>query len=140
MDPGDDAASSLQESMIIMSSEDYEELRDEERVWARLQRPLGMAVVVVVWTAVVVSMMIMVDVVFAVSGDAFPFCQTRRLPSYHLGVGARHRVYSEEEAVDTFWLVVFLPSSIVFVFSAIYLFAGAPSLPFRYFERRHLMN
>lgn len=90
-----------------MSSEDYEELRDEERVWARLQRSLCMAVVVVVWTAVVVAMMIMVDVVFAVSGDAFPFCQTRRLPSYHLGVGGRHRVYSEEEAVDAFWLVGF---------------------------------
>jgi len=128
--PGDDAALSMQEALVIMSSEDYEGLRDEQRVWARLQRPLCMAGVVMVWTAVVVAMMIMVDVVFAVSGDAFPFCEPRRLPSYHLVVAGARRVYTEEEAVDAFWLLVFLPSSIIFVFSAIYLFAGAPSSPF----------
>ena len=111
----------------FMSPEDYEGLRFEERVWARLQKPLCMVSVTAVWTAVVVSMMIMVDVVFAVSGDDFPFCQKRRLPAY--GVAGRADlppyVYTEEEAVDAFWLVVFLPSSVVFVFSTIYLFAGA---------------
>lgn len=110
----------------FMSIEDYEGLREEERVWARLQRPLCMVGVTVVWTTVVVAMMIMVDVVFAVSGDDFPFCQKRRLPSY--GVAGRgdipSYVYTEEEAVDAFWLVVFLPSSVVFVFSSVYLFAG----------------
>ena len=58
----------------FMSSEDYEGLREEERVWTRLQRPLCMVGVTAVWTAVVVAMMIMVDLVFAVSGDDFPFC------------------------------------------------------------------
>lgn len=122
--PGGDDASLRQ---AFMSSEDYEGVRAEQRVWAKLQRPLCMAGVVIVWTAVVIAMMIMVDVVFAVSGDAFPFCQPRRLPSYNLVGEAAARVYSEEEAVDAFWLVVFLPSSVVFVFSAIYLFAGTPN-------------
>jgi hypothetical protein len=111
----------------FMAREDYEGLREEERVWARLQKPLGMVGVTVVWTAVVAAMMVMVDVVFAVSGDDFPFCQKRRLPFYDAPghrAGLPSYLYTEEEAVDAFWLVVFLPSSIVFVFSTIYLFAG----------------
>lgn len=111
----------------FMAREDYEGLREEERVWARLQKPLGMVAVTVVWTGVVAAMMVMVDVVFAVSGDDFPFCQKRHLPSYDAPghrAGLPSYLYTEEEAVDAFWLVVFLPSSIVFVFSTIYLFAG----------------
>lgn len=118
----------------FMSREDYEELREEEKVWRRLQKPLCMAGITVVWTVVVVAMMVMVDVVFAVSGGAYPFCQKRRLPSYDMAGSSDHRrgdlpsyVYTEEEAVDAFWLVAFLPSSFVFVFSTIYLFAGASS-------------
>lgn len=105
-----------------MSREDYEGLRAMELAWARLQKPLCMVGVLVVWTAVVVALMLMVDVVFAVSGDEFPFCQQRRLPSYNLVASNAGNI--EEDAVDAFWLVVFLPSSVVFVFSAIYLFAG----------------
>lgn len=111
----------------FMSKEDYAELREEERVWSRLQKPLCMMAITVVWTVVVVSMMVMVDVVFAVSGQSYPFCQKRRLPAD--GMAARSEdlpkfVYTEEEAVDAFWLVAFLPSSFVFVFATIYFLAG----------------
>jgi hypothetical protein len=105
----------------FMSREDYAGLREEERVWAKLQKPLCMAVVTAVWTVVVISMFVMVDVVFAVSDQSYPFCQKRPTPVDDLPSSLK---YTEEEAVDAFWLVAFLPSSFIFVFSIIYLFAG----------------
>lgn len=111
----------------FMSKEDYAELREEERAWSKLQKPLCMIAITVVWTVVVVSMMVMVDVVFAVSGQSYPFCQKRRLPADGMARSEElpKFVYTEEEAVDAFWLVVFLPSSFVFVFATIYFLAGA---------------
>lgn len=119
----------------FMSREDYDELREEEKVWRKLQKPLCMVAFTVVWTAVVIAMMIMVYVVFEVSDQKYPFCQKRRLPSYNLAGDASDRgdlpsyVYTEEEAVDAFWMVAFLPTSVVYVFSIIYLFAGEHSWP-----------
>lgn len=106
----------------FMSREDYAGLREEERVWAKLQKPLCMAGVTAVWTVVVISMFVMVDVVFSVSGgQSYPFCQKRLIVVDDLPSSLK---YTEEEAVDAFWLVAFLPSSFIFVFSIIYLFAG----------------
>lgn len=119
----------------FMSREDYDGLREEEKVYTRLQKPLCVVGFTMVWAVVVVCMMVMVDVVFAVSGQAYPFCQKRRLPSYDMADALPARgdlpsyAYTEEEAVDAFWLVAFLPTFFVFVFSTIYLFAGAPSSP-----------
>lgn len=124
-----------------MSKEDYDGLREETKVWRKLQRPLCMIGVAVVWAAVVVALAIMLDIVFAVSAADYPFCQKRRLEHTALGVGGDggrdgrdgqdgtpSYAYTEEQAVQYFWLVVFLPSSIIFAIAVIYLFAGGCSL------------
>ena len=124
----------------FMSAEDYNGLREEEKAWRKLQRPLCMAAITVVWTIVVVASMVMVDIVFGVSGQDYPFCQKRRLTSFGMMAAAPASLvkddddtpsyaYTEDQVVQFFWFAVFLPSSAVFAFSTLYLLAGwSPSL------------
>ncbi|BBN11321.1 hypothetical protein MPTK1_5g10900 [Marchantia polymorpha subsp. ruderalis] len=115
----------------FMSKDDYELLREEERAWRRLARPCLMTVVVIIWTCVVIASAIMIDVVFAVTDQEWPFCQKKRLESLQIdpdpvmnGDSRASYLLTEEEAAQYFWIVVFLPTSIVFGVAVVYLFAG----------------
>ncbi|KAH9540846.1 hypothetical protein CY35_14G026400 [Sphagnum magellanicum] len=86
--------------------------------------------VTLVWIAVVVAIVISVDIVFAVTGSDYPFCLKRRLEHMRVGgdserdPGIASYAFTEEEAVQYYWAAVFLPTSVVFTITVIYLFAG----------------
>jgi hypothetical protein len=114
----------------FMSKEEYQGLREEERVWREVKKQLCMVGVTLVWIAMVVAIAISVDIVFAVTGSDYPFCLKRRLEHMKVGgdserdPGIASYAFTEEEAVQYYWAAVFLPTSVVFTITVIYLFAG----------------
>ncbi|KAL4194000.1 hypothetical protein AMTRI_Chr05g57030 [Amborella trichopoda] len=127
----------------FMPKHEYESLREEEKAWGRLQRPVVMVMVTILWLCVVVSSVISLNIVFPPNGER-PFCHDRRLQKLpvmpengtqvsDLFPGAYY--LTEEDAAQFYWIVVFIPSAIVFVCSLIYLLAGiavAYSAPMRH--------
>ncbi|XP_058114138.1 uncharacterized protein LOC131257004 isoform X1 [Magnolia sinica] len=128
----------------FMPKHEYESLREEEKAWGRLQRPLLMFFVTVVWFAVIVSAFASLKIVFPADDGSRSFCHTgdRRIQAA-LPMNATRDpdrfpgafYLTEEEAADYYWMVVFVPSAIVFFASVVYLFAGiavAYSAPIRH--------
>lgn len=103
----------------FMPKDEYESLREEEKAWGRLQRPLVMMCVTVIWVGIVVSVVLALVVVFPGKGER-PFCQKRRIQA----LPSAAYLLTEEEAVQYFWFGLFLPTNIFFGVSIIYLLAG----------------
>lgn len=103
----------------FMPKDEYESLRAEEKVWGRLQRPLVMMFVTVIWVGIVVSAVLALVVVFPGKGER-PFCQKRRIQA----LPSAAYLLTEEEAVQYFWFGLFLPTNILIGVSIIYLLAG----------------
>lgn len=103
----------------FMPKDEYESLREEEKVWGRLQRPLVMMFVTVIWVGIVVSAVLALVVVFPGKGER-SFCQKRRIQA----LPSAAYLLTEEEAVQYFWFGLFLPTNILIVVSIIYLLAG----------------
>lgn len=117
----------------FMPKEEYESLRDEERAWNKLARPLLMTAVTCIWACVATAFVIIVDIEFAVTGQDWLFCRRKRLGSLHIvpgpspprsGDSRADYLLTEEEAARYFWIVVFIPTSIVFGVAVVYLLAG----------------
>lgn len=118
-----------------MPKHEYETLRDEEKAWGRIQKPLVTATAVLVSIAVVISVLISMTIVFPGDPGRRPFCKDRT--GHQVGmIPANARRDSEafryhgafyltdEEAADYYWMVVLVPSAFVFVASVAYLLAG----------------
>lgn len=119
----------------FMPKREYESLREEERAWTRLQRPIMASFVAIVCLTVVVATVVVLHVVFPADASRRPLCGDEVglgavLP---LQVGAKRGdsdlypgafYLTDQEAVDYFWFVAFVPSLVVFLFSAVYLIAG----------------
>lgn len=103
----------------FMPKDEYESLREEEKVWGRLQRPLVMMFVTVIWLGIVVSAVLALIVVFP-GKEERPFCQKRRIQA----LPTTAYLLTEEEAVQYFWFGLYLPTAILFGISIIYLLAG----------------
>ncbi|KAG9456145.1 hypothetical protein H6P81_000653 [Aristolochia fimbriata] len=114
----------------FMPKREYESLRDEDKAWGRLQRPMIIGVVVVLSLAVLVSAFISLRIVFPVDGVNRPFCQDRRIQALAVNSSRDSDIFpgafylTEEETADYYWMVVFIPSALVFVVSLVYLVAG----------------
>ncbi|KAJ8637558.1 hypothetical protein MRB53_011825 [Persea americana] len=114
----------------FMPKHEYERLHEEEKAWGRLQRPLVTAIVVILWTAVIVSTFISVRIVFPGDDGNRPFChgRERRIEELEANASSYSEAWdfsmTEDEVVGIYWVVVFFPSAIVFSASAIYLLAG----------------
>lgn len=114
----------------FMPKHEYQRLREEERAWGRLQRPLVMVIVAILWTAVIVSTFITLRIVFPGEDGKRPFCHRRERRIEELEANASSYSDSwgfsltEDDVAGIYWAVVFIPSAIVFLASAIYLFAG----------------
>eukprot|EP00249_Psilotum_nudum_P014349 c24778_g1_i1 orf=636-1514(-) len=112
----------------FMSREEYQELREEEKVWRWLKRPLIMCVATVIWIGVIASAVISLNVVFP-SGGGVPFCskhgiQPLSLNMSDVGDSVHSFFLTEYEAAQYFWLAVFIPTALVFCVSVTYLLAG----------------
>eukprot|EP00262_Sarcandra_glabra_P012720 TRINITY_DN3338_c0_g2_i1.p1 TRINITY_DN3338_c0_g2~~TRINITY_DN3338_c0_g2_i1.p1 ORF type:complete len:290 (+),score=40.81 TRINITY_DN3338_c0_g2_i1:404-1273(+) len=117
----------------FMPKHEYDTLRDEEKAWGRLQKPVIMALVTIIWITVVVSTFTSLKIVFPSKDGDRPMCRRdldRRIMAIPVNASRDSDLFpgafylTEEEAADYYWMVVFLPSVIVFFASIGYLFAG----------------
>ncbi|KAJ6810289.1 uncharacterized protein M6B38_158715 [Iris pallida] len=116
----------------FMPRREYESLRNEDRALPRLRRPLLLSLAGALSFAVVVSVSVSLSIVFPGDPNRRPFCGERRIHMLPLnaseeadGYGYHGAFYlTDEEAADYYWIVVFVPSAILFFFSVAYLFSG----------------
>ncbi|KAA8541782.1 hypothetical protein F0562_022934 [Nyssa sinensis] len=87
----------------FMPKRDYDKLREEEKSWTRLQWPLLTATISLLSLTVIVSVTVSLAIVFPANGSNRPFARP---------------------ASDYYLMVVLVPSSIIFLSSVTYLFAG----------------
>lgn len=115
----------------FMPKHEYECLREEDRAWGKLQRPLSMAFMAFVCLLFIICTIISLNIVFPSDIAKRPFCSDRRLQRLPVDVkegdpdlfpGAFY--LTDQEVVDYYWMVVFLPSMMVFSVTAVYLIAG----------------
>lgn len=114
----------------FMPKDEYENLREEEKAWGKLQKPLVMAIVALIGLAIIVCTTISLNIVFPDDIANRPFCSDRRLQPLPVNgkgefdhqLGAFY--LTNQEIVDYYWMLVFIPSVVTFLASAVYLVAG----------------
>lgn len=130
-----------------MPKHEYESLREEEKAWQKLQRPVILFSLALVFISILVSTLISLNIVFPADPLKRPFCNDIRIQplpinltavasdsSVRPGAAAGIRgdsdlfpsafVLTDQETVDYYWMVVFIPSTLVFAASVVYLAAG----------------
>ncbi|MCL7047150.1 hypothetical protein MKW94_002361 [Papaver nudicaule] len=120
-----------------MPKHEYESLREEEKAWSRIQRPVVLVIVGILGLAIFISVCISLNIVFPSDNGSRPFCHQRvQIIDVNNGVvvvggnGGESDLFpgafylTEQEAVDYYWMVVFIPSAIIFFVSSVYLAAG----------------
>lgn len=125
-----------------MPKREYESLREEDKAWGKLQRPVTVASAAVISLAIFVSTVISLRIVFPSSDGRRAFCVDRRLqPQIGMKGGSDSDLFpgafylTDQEIADYYWMVVFVPSLIIFALSVVYLVAGmtvAYSAPYRH--------
>lgn len=129
----------------FMPKHEYECLREEDKAWNRLQRPLAICTLTLISLAIVVCTVISLKIVFPVDPARRPFCGDYRIQPLSInftniastgtgGGGSGSAGDSDgfpgafyltnQETVDYYWMVVFIPSTFSFAVSAVYLIAG----------------
>ncbi|KAL6980114.1 hypothetical protein U1Q18_021765 [Sarracenia purpurea var. burkii] len=119
----------------FMPKHEYEFLREEDRAWLRLQRPLSIFVLAFFSLAIVISTWISLSIVFPGEGGKRSFCSDLRLQPLSINVSAaaggdsgdlfpRAFYLTDQETVDYYWMVLFVPTTLLFFVSVVYLVAG----------------
>lgn len=123
----------------FMPKNEYESLREEDKAWLRLREPLLFLSVTLIATAVLVSTLISLKIVFPEDPARRPFCGDLRIQPLSInitassatatiggGSGDSDRAFylTNQETVDYYWMVVFMPSFIIFAISVVYLVGG----------------
>ncbi|KAJ3692228.1 hypothetical protein LUZ60_012578 [Juncus effusus] len=124
---------------FMSNNEHYTPIHEEEEniSFSNLKKPLILAVSIVLPLCILVSSIISLNIVFPSEPTERPFCPApgKKIEMYgEHGGGAFYM--TEEEAVDFYWFVAFLPSAVVFLVSVLYLIAGitvAYTAPKRHF-------
>lgn len=116
----------------FMPKREYDSLRDEDKAWVRLQRPMVAALTGAIAFSSVIAVSVSLSIVFPRDVNRRPFCKHRRIQALPVNATQEPDLYgyhgafylTDEEAADYYWMVVFVPSAIVFLASALYLLAG----------------
>lgn len=121
----------------FMPKHEYESLRDEEKAWYKLQKPFLALALTLIALAIFISTLISLQIVFPADNLRRPFCRDLRIQllsiNFTTPVGGRGGesdpfpgafVLTDQETVDYYWMVVFVPSSMLFAVSVVYLIAG----------------
>jgi translation initiation factor 3 subunit L len=117
------AAMSAALQQAFMTREEYQEVREEDRAWRHLRRPLALLAGFLIFLVILAASSVSLSIVFP--GKAQPFCSKHPIPPSGILDDSMHSYYfTEYEATQYFWLVVFVPTAVLFVVSAAYLFAG----------------
>ncbi|KAL4333772.1 hypothetical protein GQ457_07G044690 [Hibiscus cannabinus] len=118
----------------FMPKNEYESLREEEKVWTRLQRPILIGSIGIIFLVIFVCTIISLKIVFPEDVLKRPFCHDWRvqpLPSNVKGGGSGDSdlfpgefYLTDQETADYYWTVMFVPSTVIFLVSVAYLVAG----------------
>nr|GLL16903.1 uncharacterized protein LOC109190987 isoform X1 [Ipomoea trifida] len=129
----------------FMPKNEYESLREEDKAWLRLRKPFVVFSVALISIAVLVSTLISFSIVFPEDPARRPFCGDLRIQPLSINITASATTttisggagrggdsdgtfgaffLTNQETVDYYWMVVFIPSFVVFAISAVYLIAG----------------
>ncbi|XP_075478197.1 uncharacterized protein LOC142519145 [Primulina tabacum] len=126
----------------FMPKHEYQSLREEEKAWHKLQKPLILISLTLISLAILISSVISLSIVFPADNLRRPFCRDARIRPLSVNFtaqtvasgdgGGREEldllpgsfVLTDRETVDYYWMVVFVPSAIVFAASSVYLIAG----------------
>lgn len=113
----------------FMPKHEYDNLREEEKAWGRLQRPLVVALATVICCAILVSVSLSMNIVFPGKTGRRVFCHDKRFQAMSLRESDVHQYrgafyLTDDEAAEYYWMVVFIPSAIIFFASVLYLSAG----------------
>ncbi|KAJ6697985.1 hypothetical protein OIU79_011519 [Salix purpurea] len=114
----------------FMPKHEYESLREEDRAWVKLQRPLWIYTVGIICLVIFVSTIVSLKIVFPGDNGKRPFCNGNRLQPLPIKNGGDSDLFpgafylTDQETVDYYWMVVFVPSMIAFLASLAYLVAG----------------
>ncbi|KAK1372481.1 Histone-lysine N-methyltransferase, H3 lysine-79 specific like [Heracleum sosnowskyi] len=119
----------------FMPKHEYDNLREEDKALTQLQRPVLISLFLCILLVIVVSTSISVKIVFPGDGGKRPFCRDFRIQPLSINVsggsgsgdldvfpGAFY--LTDQQTVDYYWMVVFVPSCLVFFVSLAYLVAG----------------
>ncbi|KAG6643984.1 uncharacterized protein LOC122319034 [Carya illinoinensis] len=116
----------------FMPKHEYESLREEDKAWGKLQRPFVMASMAFICLVLIVCTIISLSIVFPPDIGKRPFCSDERLQPLTINTkgGGDSDLFpgafylTDQETVDYYWMVVFLPSMLIFFVSVVYLVAG----------------
>ncbi|KAL2544853.1 hypothetical protein Fot_14086 [Forsythia ovata] len=123
----------------FMPKHEYESLRVEDKAWYKLQKPLIVFALMVLCVAVLISTVVSLRILFPEDNLRRPFCGEFRNQRFLVNFTAESGgnggdgetdllpgtfVLTDQETVDYYWMVVFIPSAMIFTVSAIYLVAG----------------
>ncbi|KAH6760615.1 transmembrane protein [Perilla frutescens var. hirtella] len=124
----------------FMPIHEYESLRNEEKAWHKLQKPLIYLALTLISIAILISTVISFKIVFPADNLRRPFCRDLRIQPLPVnfttsaaaaggGDGESDLfpsafVLTDQQTVDYYWMVVFLPSAMLSAVSAVYLIAG----------------
>lgn len=131
----------------FMPKHEYESLREEEKAWQKLQRPAILFSLALVFITILVSTLVSLNIVFPADPLKRPFCNDIRIqplpinltsalsdsvvrPGTDAGIHGDSDLFlsafvlTDQETVDYYWMVVFIPSTLVFAASVVYLVAG----------------
>ncbi|KAM7277329.1 hypothetical protein ACFE04_019195 [Oxalis oulophora] len=128
----------------FMPKHEYESLREEDKAWIKLQRPLLIATTFLLCLVILSCTIVSLNIVFPVDNAKRPFCGYKRLQPLpimnndkssststststssvdsELYPGAFY--LTDQETADFYWMVVFVPTAVFFFLSAVYLVAG----------------
>ncbi|KAG0492908.1 hypothetical protein HPP92_005994 [Vanilla planifolia] len=116
----------------FMPKHEYVSLREEEQAWGRMQRSVASVLAAAIGMAVVVAAAVSMNIVFPGDPSGRLFCGDRRVLALQVNKGSGADRYAshgasyvtDEEATEFYWMVVFVPSVVLFLASVIYLLAG----------------
>ncbi|KAH9602972.1 hypothetical protein KSS87_020178 [Heliosperma pusillum] len=120
----------------FMPKHEYQNLRDEDKAWLKLKRPICVAFVCILSLSILISTLISLKIMFPGDSGNRPFCFDHRLQPLSI-VNASSSSNSgdfdpipgaffltDQETVDYYYMVLFMPSLILFFASSVYLGAG----------------
>ncbi|GAY48271.1 hypothetical protein CUMW_110440 [Citrus unshiu] len=117
----------------FMPKHEYERIREEDKAWVKLQRPFLISALTLICIVVAVCTIVSLKIVFPSDYGRRPFCSDVRLQPLQINVkgeGGDSDLFpgafylTDQETVDYYWMVVFIPSTIIFLASIVYLVAG----------------
>ncbi|XP_052627451.1 uncharacterized protein LOC111889620 [Lactuca sativa] len=109
----------------FMPKHEYQNLRNEDKAWIKLRRPIVISIFVFLIFCIVISSALSFKMVFPSDLQHRPFCKHHRIESTtNNDHEDRDFNFTDQQIVYYYWMIAFVPSAILFSTSAVYLVAG----------------